>query len=85
MKIILRAKHFKNTEFSDHACGCAIEKAVKELFPSAKMVVEGIDFCRIDGQTYLHEAYTPGHFDDDMVIAKDYNFDDTIIHDIIFR
>lgn len=81
MKLELKAKHFKNTEYLNFKKGhyCAIEKALKTLLPKNTSVIEGATEVGIDGVDYKHAEYDYPHFSADKDLAKTHNYDNTII------
>lgn len=80
MQLIIKAKHFNGADFSQ-PCGCPLSKAAREQFdePYCNEAVHSI----IIGETnYDHKKYGKQEFNDDIIIASNNHFDDTIIRTI---
>lgn len=76
IQLALKAKHFDGTVYASlsPSCDCAIEKALKEMFPDHE-VSEGVDTCSIYPYGKLqidfdHKLYDPIDFDQDKEIAS---------------
>lgn len=83
MNIILKAKHFKGTEFCTGLC--AIEKAIIEQYnvtPDDANGAEGVDEVLINGTDYEHKIYGVEDFDLDKEVAEEHGFDETEIRTI---
>lgn len=81
MKLLLKAKHFKDTFFAVH-CDCAVAKSAMDLFPLAKCFDEDVDELLVDGVKYNHERYSYRIFVEDKTVASTHNYDETVIREI---
>ncbi len=82
MLLELKAKHFKGTEFiSINGCGCAIEKAAKEIFPNQR-VAEGVDNLDIGDTYYIHRWYDDKEFLKDKEKAKKLHYSNAVVNKI---
>lgn len=78
----VKAKHFKDACFGSNS-DCALANAAKDFF-NVKTVGEGVDEIWImQGECgkswYAHEKYGEERFYDDVAIARERNFDETVI------
>lgn len=82
-KLIVKAKHFKDTEFCPCFGLCALEKAAAEQFKDGDMEwKEGVYDIRIHGIKYYHELYGCAMFSNDLERAKVNGFDETVIREV---
>lgn len=79
-KLILKAKHFKGTNYQDNF-NCALCKAAKEQFKE-EFVSEGVDNIDIGKTYYLHRQYRDGEFDKDKIKAKELKYSNTVLKTI---
>jgi hypothetical protein len=81
MIIQIKAKHYRNTYFSE-CLNCAISKAVRDALPLVSRVNEGVTNVKIDGKQYEHDPYWPEDFRKDQDEAKKHNWDEIVIREI---
>jgi|GEM_PF-6712998 hypothetical protein len=78
MKLQLKAKHFKGTDFYDPEHGCAIDKAAREL--TGKYTRAGVDIVRIaDVYHSLNMRYDNDVFNKDKAKAKKLHYSNKVI------
>lgn len=77
IELLVRAKHYKETDFGDY-CDCALSKAAKDQL-GAVSVNEGCGNIKIDGKNYGHNRYDFNMFSEDYAKAKADNFSDAVI------
>jgi hypothetical protein len=83
-KLILRAKHFKGTNFVDFG-NCALVKAAKEHFKREEFIEERINFMDVGSISYRHRRYGDDEFTKDKKKAKELRYSNQIMKKIILK
>ena len=75
--LILKAKHFRKTEF-ESASECAIAKAAKEQFEVVE-VNSSSTYLYVDYKVFYNISYDYNQFEEDKIIAASKGYSDEVI------